>query len=111
MNLKQLAKDSGKLIDIKKGLDVTISKCEEICEENERCFSFNFCKKKNKCYFFDKKLDGLEELQEPNECFTSYKKCKSGKWANSILEINLHRITLCFNDFNINIQIKLLTLS
>ena len=92
--MKQLARDSGKLIDIKKGLNVTISKCEEICKENERCFSFNFCKKKNKCYFFDKKLDGLEELQEPNECFTSYKKCKSGKCAYSIIEINFYRIKI-----------------
>ena len=76
--MNRLVKDSGKLIDIKKGLDVTIGGCEEICEKDDRCCSFNYCKNKNKCYFFDKKLDGFEEFQDLNECFTSYKKCQSG---------------------------------
>ena len=77
-SLDGIVKDSGSLIDIQKGTDLEMDKCESWCESVDECFSIQYCKRQNKCYFFDKKLNGFEEVDETRGCITSYKKCKSG---------------------------------
>ena len=65
-SLHGVVKEYGNVIEVKKEME-TKTQCEMYCNTRENCHSFNFCRRENKCYFFDKILSGLDEVKESDD--------------------------------------------
>ena len=87
-SLRGVINEYGNVIEIKKEME-TKTQCELYCNSWENCHSFNFCRRENKCYFFDKILSGLDEVKESDDCITSYKKCNSGNHLRFLFQFGV----------------------
>ena len=72
--------------------------CSKLCDKEDSCHSFSYCKNKNgTCSLKDKVLRGTEQTVSHDNCTTYYKKCEG-----SILLFLLSLCLFMFGTITIN---------
>ena len=95
-HLKNVAEDEGTLLKSFPNTGKYLDECQRKCKKTKGCKSLSFCPN-DKCYLYDKYITKDEPQKVHQDCYTSYKTCKSSKLIHALLQLlNILHETMVF---------------